>query len=108
MLEDFHKFWDLYLSVLETEIVETKLTDILESLTFKFSRQPEMLTLMPDRITETNLRINTEVAIPNDDKDSKKFYKDFDDPNRPQDLEDKVQSVLHAIRFDKFDTDKSI
>jgi hypothetical protein len=59
MLQELKRFWDLYLSVLETEIVETKLTDILESLTFKYSRQPEMLTLMPDRVTQINLRINS-------------------------------------------------
>ena len=59
MLSDLQRFWDLYLSVLETEIVETKVTDILESLTFKFSRQPEMLSLMPDRISQINLRINS-------------------------------------------------
>lgn len=37
-LETFKKGWLYYLSVLETDIIETKLMIILNSLTFRFSR----------------------------------------------------------------------
>ena len=40
MLHDFKKGWLYYLSVLETEIIEAKLMFILDSLTFKYTRQP--------------------------------------------------------------------
>ena len=40
MLENFKKGWGYYLSVLETSIIETKLNKILDSLTFKYTRQP--------------------------------------------------------------------
>jgi hypothetical protein len=55
--------WHLYMSNLETEIIETKLSLILDSLTFKYTRQPEMLALLPDRITEFNLRVNKTIKI---------------------------------------------
>ena len=38
MLENFKKGWLYYLSVLETEIIESKLMVILDSLTFKYTR----------------------------------------------------------------------
>jgi hypothetical protein len=49
--------WLLYLSSFETEIIEEKLKLVLDSLTFRFSRQPALLSLIPDRITEGNLRV---------------------------------------------------
>ena len=36
----FKKAWHYYLSVLETDIIEQKLTHILNSITFKYSRMP--------------------------------------------------------------------
>ena len=38
MLDDFKKGWHYYLSVLETDLIEEKLTMILNSLTFRYSR----------------------------------------------------------------------
>lgn len=38
MLENFKGGWGYYLSVLETEIIESKLMFILDSLTFKYTR----------------------------------------------------------------------
>jgi hypothetical protein len=61
MLTSMRARWFLYLSVLETEIIEAKLNFILESLTFKFTRQPELLSLIPDRLTEFNLRLASTV-----------------------------------------------
>ena len=55
--------WHQYVSYLETELIEYNLDVILESLTFKYSRQPELLSLIPDRMTEFNLRINKVVKI---------------------------------------------
>lgn len=51
------------MSYLETEVIEYNLDVILESLTFKYSRQPELLSVIPDRMTEFNLRINKVVKI---------------------------------------------
>ena len=61
MLARMRARWFLYLSVLETEIIEAKLNFILESLTFKYTRQPELLSLIPDRLTEFNLRLASTV-----------------------------------------------
>lgn len=63
MLETMQYRWHLYMSNLETDIIETKLSLILDSLTFKYTRQPEMLALVPDRITEFNLRVNKTIKI---------------------------------------------
>ena len=58
MLDDIKKRWLFYMSELETRIIEDKLILIVESLTFKYTRQPEMLSLIPDRIDEVNLRLS--------------------------------------------------
>lgn len=55
--------WNKYVSTLETEIIQDNLEDIISSLTFKYSRQPELLSLIPDRMTEFNLRINKVLKI---------------------------------------------
>jgi hypothetical protein len=93
--------WLLYISSLESEIIDEKLDLILESLTFKFTRQPGLLSLVPDRLTEGNVRITSTVKLQNDgdnDKDKeRKFYKDISDPQRSQDLEEVVGSVLNTI-----------
>lgn len=38
---------------------------ILESLTFRYSRQPEFLTVIPDRLTTENLRICEKIKLLN-------------------------------------------
>lgn len=63
MLASMKARWFLYLSNLETEIIEEKLEFILESLTFKFSRQPAFLSLIPDRIDAGNLRVASTVKL---------------------------------------------
>ena len=119
MLTRMRARWFLYLSVLETEIIEAKLNFILESLTFKYTRQPELLSLIPDRLTEFNLRLASTVQVLNtaetDNKDGMwprkkdssnassvnnkhKFYKDvYEDPDRTKDLSKVLDSVLYAI-----------
>ena len=119
MLTRMRARWFLYLSVLETEIIEAKLNFILESLTFKYTRQPELLSLIPDRLTEFNLRLASTVRVLNssdmDNQDGKwsrkqddnnassvnnkrKFFKDvYEDSNRTKDLSKVLDSVLHAI-----------
>jgi len=68
MLGAMKKRWHLYISVLETDIIEKKLEDILTSITFKYSRQPELLSLIPDRMTENNLRLASTIKIFADSK----------------------------------------
>ena len=63
MLKEMQYRWHLYVSNLETDIIETKLSLILDSLTFKYTRQPEMLALVPDRVNEFNLRVNKTIKI---------------------------------------------
>lgn len=118
--------WFQYISYLEAELIEYNLYVILESLTFKYSRQPELLSLIPDRMTEFNLRINRVVKIFNsegklatkkkqkkyfrqDGEESSdeeipndvKFYRDvYSDPNRAKDLHSMIGSVLHALDDD--------
>lgn len=55
--------WLLYISALEAEIIEEKLDTVLSSLTFKYSRQPELLSLIPDQVTEANLRVASVVKL---------------------------------------------
>ena len=49
--------------MLETEIIEQKLLHILNSFTFKYSRLPQFLSLIPDRLTENNLRISEKIKV---------------------------------------------
>jgi hypothetical protein len=44
------KGWNHFMSSLETDIIEDKLTMILNSLTFRYTRKPEFLKLIPERI----------------------------------------------------------
>jgi hypothetical protein len=64
-LENFRHGWDYYLSVLETDIIEMKLMTILDSLTFKYTRQPQFLRVQPERLTVRNLRISEKIKILN-------------------------------------------
>ena len=89
------------MSVLETEIIEEKLTYILESLTFKYTRQPQFLIIAPDRVHPSNLRISEKIKILNKEayeQESARFFKALDedliDPNREVDVSNKVDSVL--------------
>ena len=101
MLDKFKKGWGYYLSVLETGIIESKLMLILDSLTFKYTRQPQFLCLVPNRINTMNLRISEKIKILNENatKDkTTKFFKplseDIVDPNRELDVRNHVDSVL--------------
>ena len=104
MLDNFKGGWLYYLSVLETEIIESKLIFILESLTFKYSRQPQFLTVGPDRVSSTNLRISEKIKILNpgstEDRQTK-FFKplseDLIDPERELDVRNHVDSVLQTL-----------
>ncbi len=62
-LEDFKKGWHYYLSALECELIEQKLLAILESETFRHTRGAAQLSLLPDRLTDINLRISEKVQI---------------------------------------------
>lgn len=117
MLENFKGGWLYYLSVLETEIIEAKLMVILDSLTFKYSRQPQLLVVQPDRITSSNLRISEKIKILNQDSATNKqtkFFKplseDLIDPNRELDVRNHVDSVLQTLNHQvlKQDLDKKL
>lgn len=110
MLASMKARWFLYLSNLETEIIEEKLELILDSLTFKYTRQPAFLSLVPDRIEASNLRVASTVKLLQDAPDTgaskdgaasianQKFYKDvYTDPQRAQDLRSAVGSVLYTV-----------
>jgi len=109
MLRFMDTRWSLFLSIFETEIIEEKLTRVLGSLTFKYSRQPERLSLIPDRMTEINLRLASAIKIVDDSgsgaaegqdaaTNTIKSYKDvYDDPDRASDLRKTVGSVLDVI-----------
>jgi hypothetical protein len=62
-LNEFKKGWHYYLSVLETDIIETKLLHILNSITYKYSRMPQFLSLIPDYLSELNLRISEKIKV---------------------------------------------
>ena len=66
MLDSMQKRWHKYVSIYETEIIEHKLEEeILKSFTFKFSRQPESLSLIPDRVTDNSMRLAHTVKVIN-------------------------------------------
>ena len=65
MLKHMKERWHKYVSIYETEIIEYKLEDILKSFTFKFSRQPDQLSMIPDRITDNSLRLAHIVKVIN-------------------------------------------
>ena len=83
------------------QIIEAKLMFILDSLTFKYSRQPQFLVVQPERITSSNIRISEKIKILNEnstnDKQTK-FFKplseDLIDPERELDVRNHVDSVL--------------
>ncbi|CDW75782.1 UNKNOWN [Stylonychia lemnae] len=105
-LEKFKQGWSYYLSVLETTIIEEKLQIILESFTFKYSRQPHNIILIPDRIDEINLRISEKIKflIPEglDRTNKEKFFthlkEDTVNPQTEKTRSNGVQSIIHALQ----------
>ena len=96
---------------LKTDIIETKISLILNLLTFKYNRQPEMLAFVPDLVTKFNLRINKTINIENDygrlsvdqastaketrDEEKYLFFKNiYGEPNQVKDLEELFCSVI--------------
>ena len=59
-------------------MIETKIRRILESQTFKHTRQPNHLRMIPDRMNEINLRISEKVKLliehGLESESSEKFY----------------------------------
>lgn len=114
MLKQLKKRWDIYISVLETQIIEDKLRFILNSITFRYSRSADFLSLIPDRLSEINLRLKSTIKMLADDyrgddaferakegEDDKGFYRDvYNDPNRSRDLREHLGCVLHALAKD--------
>ena len=104
--------------MLETEIIESKLLFILDSLTFKYTRQPQFLIVAPDRVSPLNLRISEKIKVLNkkglDGANDIPFFKplaeDDIDPNREAEASNHVNSVLQTIThsFLKKDLDRKL
>lgn len=108
-LEEFKRGWGYYLSGLEQELIESKLTRLLESQTFKHTRtNPAMMALIPDKLGEVNLRISEKLQLLVDEalgKDSQaKFYKhlmqDTIDPQKEEHTVNLVQSIMHTLHLE--------
>ena len=81
-----------------------KLKNILNSLTFRYSRQPEFLKLVPERLTADHLRISEKIKVINEasstDQDEKFFKADKDgiiDPKREMEVSSKVESIMKTL-----------
>ena len=89
-----------YVSNLEAQIIKAKFNSIISSLTFKYSRQEDVLALIPDKIGPNNLRINSFVKL-RDQASEQGFFKSvYGDPSRPQEIDDLVISILDAVEQD--------
>ena len=92
--------------MLETEIVETKLKLILDSLTFRYTRQPKFLRLVPERVTATDLRISEKIKLLNpeglkaetNDKFFKPLSEDLIDPAREKEVAKAVSSIFQTLK----------
>jgi len=86
---------------LETDIIEEKIRLVINSLTFKYSRQPQYLTVMPDRLTSENLRISEKIHLlskgATQDQTSKKFYESAKENGTDPDRENKVHKVVDSV-----------
>ena len=93
-----------------------KLAIILNSLTFRYSRQPEFLKLVPERLTAEHLRVSEKIKIINPDgmsaDSNEKFFKaDKDgiiDPNRELEVSSKVESIFQTLAKVNTDFAKNI
>ena len=75
---------------------------ILNSLTFRYTRQPKDLCLAPERLTGRDLRISEKIKLLNqsaiDPNNEEKFFvaltEDLIDPNRERNVASKVSSIM--------------
>ena len=112
MLTQFEKGWDYFLSTLETDIIKSKLELVINSLTFRYSRQPKFLKLVPERLTSEHLRITERIKTVNqqglDPEGTAKFFTDDDsgviNPDREKETASRVESEVHTIKtaFDEY------
>ena len=112
MMDTIKDRWTKYTEKIEREVIESKFDKVIDSFTFKYTRQPAMLSLIPDQIKEHNLRMNSTIKIHNQQdekqgsKDSK-FYKDvYNDPDRSNNLSDILDSVMYEIQRSDIHGDK--
>jgi|LauGreDrversion4_2_1035121.scaffolds.fasta_scaffold110933_1 hypothetical protein len=59
--------WHHFLSILDIDLIEQKTNQILQSTTFKHTRNPNSVRLAPERITSNELRISEKVHRLNQD-----------------------------------------
>ena len=105
-LQEMKKGWHYYFSVLETEIIEQKLLHILNSFTYKYSRLPQFLALIPDKLTESNLRISEKLKVLTEKglvEEKETFFsilkEGLIDPHREELANTQVQSIMHTLKL---------
>lgn len=104
-LEDFKLGWGYYLSNLESDIIESKLIKLLGSATFKHTRQPGFLSLIPDRLQDVNLRISEKMHLLAEgglaDGNKEKLFAHLKsaqvDPEKEERSVNMVQSIIHTL-----------
>lgn len=77
---------------------------ILDSLTFRYTRQPQFLIVCPERLVPTDLRLSEKIKIVNTEEkvnEMTKFFKplaeDLIDPNREIEITNYVGSVMQTL-----------
>lgn len=63
---------------MEACIIEEKLKEILNSITFRWSRKPEYLRLVPERLAFDDLKISTKLKVVNKQKQGN-FYNTYNE-----------------------------
>lgn len=105
MLADFKKGWGYFLSQMECDLIESKLRRLIESKTFKESRQPVNMRLIPDKMNEINLRISEKVQLlidgTLDETSNLKFYQHLGKKTMDAENEEMapnlVKSIMHTL-----------
>lgn len=99
-MERFRQGFGLYISEMESQIIEDKLKEILDSLTFRWSRKPEYLRLVPERLAFDDLKISTKLKVVNKSKQGNFYntYLESGNSNPDEDFEanQKVPSLMRA------------
>lgn len=104
-LNEFKKGWHYYLSVLETDIIEQKLNHILKSFTFKYSRMPQFISMIPDHLEEINVRISERMKVLTETglvEKKEKFFtllkEELIGPHREENASKQVESMMYTLQ----------
>ena len=85
---------------MEACIIEDKLKEILNTITFRWSRKPEYLRLVPERLAFDDLKISTKLKVVNKQKQGN-FYNTYiesgsHNPSEEYEANQKVPSLMRA------------